>query len=161
MTRKKCSLCDREVFSPNETECGYCLGRIVLPGEGGKLNEAKQPSVLDYQPGERPEHSPSDRLTQQLGLMIEAQNRTTFAVRALVKFIFFQLLTLCGGALLWAMGMSTVDTYQCTNFGKTCSGNVFFLTLSVITLLSGTSISFREGWKELKASSIHSYLSKP
>ena len=154
MTNKKCSLCDREVFSPNETECSYCLGNIILPGEDRNLNLVKHERAPDSQPKSPPEPSPYERLSQQLGLMIEAQNRTTFAVRSLVKFIFFQLLTLCVGALFWAMGMSTVNTYQCTNFGKTCTGNGFFLALSVITLLSGTFISFRESWRELKASNI-------
>lgn len=173
MTTKKCSRCDREVFSTNDTECDYCLGKIVLAGDDRKLFKKEDIPVKDSQPREdskgyskedffvkgsqsagKVESSPADRLTQQIGQMIEAQNRTTAAVRALVKFIFLQMLTLTLGGLFWAMGLSTEDSYQCANFGKNCSGSVFFLVLCAITVIGGTSLSFREGWKELKASEI-------
>jgi hypothetical protein len=37
MASKKCSKCDRLVFSQNSTECHYCLSKNILPGDNREL----------------------------------------------------------------------------------------------------------------------------
>jgi hypothetical protein len=73
--------------------------------------------------------------------LIAAQNRTTYAVRAFVRFLFIQLSSVTLGVILW-------------NLSNTFGGNKFLQITAVITILVGLFWSSNAGWSELGKSKI-------
>lgn len=73
--------------------------------------------------------------------MIRAQNRTTHAVRAFVRFLFIQLTSSTAAFVLW-------------NMGNSLNENGFFYFLSSIVLIGGIFWSSYAGWSELAKSDI-------
>jgi len=104
----------------------------------------------------------SDDLSQNLNSksgkniddLIRAQNRTTHAVRAFVRFLFIQL---CGDTIaliLWNLSTSSVDQQKCFQDGTNCTGNAFLQFLSAGVLIVGVIWSSQVGWDELSKSNI-------
>lgn len=97
MTTKKCSRCDREVYSPNATECDYCLGKILLPGDARELyseidspiekSRKKVAKASDSKPADVKDLDPIERISQQLERSIEAQNRMTNLILIIAEFV--------------------------------------------------------------------------
>ncbi len=81
------------------------------------------------------------QLADLLKANIEASNRTTYAVRAIVRYVFLQLTitTVCG--VLYAVGTAT-------------NLNVVFVPISSIAWIAGTLYASFTARKELKASAV-------
>ena len=93
-----------------------------------------------------------DKLAMLLEKNIEASNRTTHAVRALVRFLFIQLAFLTAAFVLWQIGLAFPDKNNCSAFGCQPNGFVSFLVVAVI--IAGVVLSSRAGWDELYHSSL-------
>jgi hypothetical protein len=80
-------------------------------------------------------------LADLLKANIEASNRTTFAVRAIVRYVFLQLTitTVCG--VLYAVGAAT-------------NLNQIFVPISSIAWIAGTLYASFTARKDLKASAV-------
>lgn len=87
--------------------------------------------------------------------VVRAQNRTTHAIRAFVRFLFIQLTATTLGIFLWNISNQFIDQQRCFNTGDHCSGNGFFRFLAVMTILVGIFWSSNAGWSELSKSEIH------
>jgi hypothetical protein len=91
-------------------------------------------------------------LSELLAKSISAQDRTTHAVRALVRFLFIQLSFLTAAFVVWQIGLAFPDEDNCTVLGCEPHGSVlFFVALIVIT---GVVISSAVGWYELARSNV-------
>ena len=86
--------------------------------------------------------------------LIAAQNRTTHAIRALVRFLFIQFASITLGTFLWMLAGNSVDAYRCSQYGTSCDPNVPLQILAYIVWIAGIFISSQIGWKELEASNI-------
>lgn len=95
--------------------------------------------------------------SKEIGLLdvIEAQNRTTHAVRAFVRFLFIQLSATTLAIFLWNLSNIVVDTSECVYNSDKCGGNGFLQFLAIATLLVGIIWSSNAGWSELSKSEIH------
>jgi len=93
-----------------------------------------------------------DKLSKLLEKSIEASNRTTHAVRALVRFLFIQLSFLTAAFVLWQIGLAFPDENNCSAFG--CEPNWFISLLVAGLVIAGVIISSIAGWDELERSSI-------
>ena len=95
-----------------------------------------------------------DKLAKLLEKNIEASNRTTHAVRALVRFLFIQLAFLTAAFVLWQIGLAFPDEDTCTAFG--CEPHVFVSFLVLALIISGVVLSSKAGWDELELSNVFS-----
>ena len=86
--------------------------------------------------------------------LVRASNRSTHAIRALVRFIFIQLSFITLAYILNNFANSFIDAERCFDYGKDCSPNGFFSFLSFVALVTGIIISSRVGWAELKQSDV-------
>lgn len=86
--------------------------------------------------------------------VVKAQNRTTHAVRAFVRFLFIQLSATTLAVFFWNMSNILVDKSECINYGKNCGGNGFLQFVAIATLLVGIIWSSNAGWNELSKSEI-------
>jgi hypothetical protein len=102
----------------------------------------------------RPTVVTSKGVDGQLVELIAAQNRTTHAIRALVRFLFIQLAALTLGVLIRSFALGTVDSYECAHYVKSCEPNGFLLLASYAVWFIGVIVSSRIGWRELEASNI-------
>jgi len=88
-----------------------------------------------------------DNLAKLLEENINASNRTTHAVRALVRFLFIQLAFLTAAFVLWQIGLAFPDKNNCSAFG--CEPNGFVTFLVVALIIAGVALSSKAGWDEL------------
>lgn len=93
-----------------------------------------------------------DKLAKLLEQSIEASNRTTHAVRAIVRFFFIQLSFLTGAFVVWQLGLAFPDPNNCTAFG--CQPNWFVSLLVAGLVIVGVIVSSIAGWDELELSSV-------
>jgi len=93
-----------------------------------------------------------DKLAKLLEKNIEASNRTTHAVRALVRFLFIQLAFLTAALVLWQIGLAFPDEDNCSILG--CEPNGFVLALVVLLVITGVILSSIAGWEELSKSDV-------
>jgi len=95
--------------------------------------------------------SDSDQLIVRL---IKAQNRTTHAIRALVRFLFIQLAALTLAGFFWSLAQDSVDANSCYKYGDNCDPSAPLTFLALATWIVGVIISSRVGWRELEASNV-------
>ena len=90
---------------------------------------------------------------QLLAAQIRATNRTTRAIRSIVRFFLVQLVFLTAAAILFVIGDLTVeDTFECAAYGAECGGQPAMRLLAGIIALIGVVISSRIAWAELALS---------
>lgn len=87
--------------------------------------------------------------------LIRAQNKTTHAVRAFVRFLFIQLTGLTLAYFLWNLSLAFVNTNDCMRFGENCSGNPALQFMAVGVWIATVILSSRAGWDELQKSEIN------
>jgi hypothetical protein len=97
----------------------------------------------------------TEMTSAQLEKIIEAQNRTTHAVRAFVRFLFIQLSGLTLAVFIWNISNLFIDQQECINYGRQCSGNGFLRFLAVVIGFVTIYWSSAAGWKELEKSKIN------
>jgi hypothetical protein len=100
--------------------------------------------------------NPTSQENSELTLadVVRAQNRTTHAVRAFVRFLFIQLTSTTLGVFLWNLSNLFIDEQKCGYSGDNCGGNGFLQFVAVITILVGIIWSSNAGWSELSKSDI-------
>jgi hypothetical protein len=99
-----------------------------------------------------------EKLAKLLEQSIEASNRTTHAVRAIVRFVFIQLSFLTAAFVVWQLGLAFPDPNNCTAFG--CQPNWFVSFLVAGLVITGVIVSSIAGWNELELSSVPQFQSK-
>ena len=96
----------------------------------------------------------SELYLQKIDLLISAQNRTTFAVRAIVRFILIQFTGLSFSFAMWSISNTFIDADECVNEGTSCSGNAFFQVVAVSVYLLTIFVSSRAAWTDLEKSRV-------
>ena len=86
--------------------------------------------------------------------LIRAQNRTTHAVRAFVRFLFIQLSATTIAVMLWNLSEAFIDQEECFRNGNNCSGNGFLQFVAAVVLIGGMIWSSAAGWDELGKSKV-------
>lgn len=166
MNLKKCQECKNEYQNQDGKKspvCPYCGSHFwtlaSAQDPSSKENTTREvqsnyPPHLEEIPGSRD----IDRLiaaqnknTQDL---IRAQNRTTHAVRAFVRFLFIQLSGLTLVYFTWNLSAISIDPNECARYGDKCEGNLFFQVLAILIWIGTVIFSSRAGWSELEKSDI-------
>ena len=86
--------------------------------------------------------------------LVRAQNRTTHAVRAFVRFLFIQLTGITLAVFLWNISLAFVDEQACFQYGDNCTGNAFLQFLAAIVWIVAVIWSSSAGWDELNKSNV-------
>ena len=126
-----------------------------------KVNSTKEADSDFYPPhsGEIPGITDIDKLIaaqkQTTLSLIAAQNKTTHAVRAFVRFLFIQLSGLTAAGLVWYVSLLFIDQGECLNYGDKCDGNAFLQLLAIAIWIGTVIFSSNAAWSELGKSDIH------
>lgn len=142
-------------FDNAPVPCGTC-GRLYradlikkCPG-CASINE-----VNNYQAAStRNEGIENHGISANLDDLVRAQNRTTHAVRAFVRFLFIQLSGITFAVVLWNISLAFVDQQACLQYGDNCNGNAFLQFLAVLVWIVSVVWSSRAGWEELEKSNV-------
>ena len=110
---------------------------------GQEIEEFEETSVASKWKGE---------LT--LADVVRAQNRTTHAVRAFVRFLFIQLTGITVTVFLWNLSLAFRDQQDCDAYGSNCTGNTFLQVLATVVFIGSVIWSSNAGWSELSKSDI-------
>lgn len=86
--------------------------------------------------------------------MIRAQNRTTHAVRAFVRFLFIQLSATTAAIAIWNLSNAFINQEDCVAYGNNCTGNGFLQFVAAVILIGGIIWSSVAGWDELGKSKV-------
>ena len=86
--------------------------------------------------------------------LILAQNKTTHAVRAFVRFLFIQLTGITLAVFLWNLSLAFINSNDCLQTGENCSGNGALQLMAVGVWIATVIFSSRAGWEELQKSEI-------
>ena len=87
--------------------------------------------------------------------LIRAQNKTTHAVRAFVRFLFIQLTGITLAVFLWNLSLAFISPSDCSLTGENCSGNGALQLMAVGVWIVTVIFSSRAGWEELQKSEIN------
>ena len=140
---KDCARCNKEL-SPAR------IAKFLDPGDTSKPEIGAKPiserTTPIYAPS-KPEKTLDD--------LIRAQNRTTHAVRAFVRFLFIQLSGITLTVFVWNASNLFINQQECVNYGRQCGGNGFLRFLAVAIWIISVYWSSHEGWKELELSKIN------
>ena len=86
--------------------------------------------------------------------LIRAQNRTTHAVRAFVRFLFIQLTGISLALILWNLSTLSINQQDCVDYGSHCSGETSLQAVAGLVWVISIFLSSRAGWNELDKSNI-------
>jgi len=139
-----------------EAQRTYAEAQLAAQNEAAQQREATREFLGRLEAGELSDYELRE-------LAIAAQDRTTHAVRALVRFIFIQLVATTFAAVLWAFAVAAVDPAQCVLYGDYCEPIVWLQIFAVLVWLVGVIASSNAGWDELRKSEIpwrHSLIRK-
>jgi hypothetical protein len=92
-------------------------------------------------------------LNSETRQIVLAQNRTTHAIRAFVRFLFIQLSFTTFAGVLFVIASAASSTYSCSQYGE-CGVSTFFTVAAVLSIIIGIFVSSNAGWSELAKSSI-------
>ena len=169
MNLKKCRDCKTEYYDQDAERFGHCpkcdseFFTILSPQDTDLIDTDrhihKKAAWSDQQHlGDVPGFTDTDKLiaaqnknTQDL---IQAQNRTTHAVRAFVRFLFIQLSGLTLVYFTWSLSEISIDPNECARYGEKCEGNLFFQVLAIVIWIGTVIFSSRAGWSELEKSDV-------
>jgi hypothetical protein len=171
MTEFECKGCGGSSFVHGKPNVEYCpcpvpliqgedCARCNKPLSPARLNQIRPPTSIQPPPPppkritEPPIFSPN-RPAKTFEDLVEAQNRTTHAVRAFVRFLFIQLSGLTLAVFIWNISNLFIDQQECFNYGRQCSGNGFLRFLAVVIGFITIYWSSDAGWKELEKSKIN------
>lgn len=97
------------------------------------------------------ENSKIEALLEQ---SIQAQNRTTRAVRAFVRFLFIQLSATTLAVAIYSVSSLSVNPARCAVYGENCQPNTFGLFIALLIWIIGVVWSSSAGWSELSQSDL-------
>jgi len=145
----RCQNCGREYNVTRLKKCPICAVAGATP------QNPAAPSAPDSSNQVSRQAAPvADSTLDFLQEVIYAQNRTTHAVRALVRFLFIQLSTITIAWFINTLAKNSVNAYECQTQGTSCSPNGFLSIISVVVWIVGLIVSSNIGWKELNSSDI-------
>lgn len=110
------------------------------------VEESNKPRTEELSASLLETQSRSKNETSEYSLLIQAQNRTTHAVRAFVRFLFIQLSALTMATFLFFI------SFQLEN--EEGAPNTFLLLMGVVIWIVGLVWSSNAGWSELEKSNI-------
>jgi hypothetical protein len=155
VTKKICDKCKSEV-KQFDSECSNCGGTsFSFLNDDSYETEASASYVeggprLAYIPLSNNSHEPEEVTLVDL---VRAQNRTTHAVRAFVRFLFIQLSAATLAIFFWNIGVQLSGSFECTRNGN-CGPSTFWFVVAGITWLVGLVWSSVAGWDELHKSDL-------
>ena len=139
MAKNNCIECGQELDSEGyctNNNCNYILQQSINNSENSSSNSTKD-SNQKVKNRIDTRYSNLDEATKQIVL---AQDRTTHAIRAVVRFLFIQL-----SAITLAIIVAT--------FGASIE-NEFIIFVAVIIYIVGVIWSSNAGWSELEKSNL-------
>ena len=161
-TQKLCDKCKTEV-KQFDGECLTCGGTSFffinngIPTSGEtETYRSKEPIEFKRSNNEKSSnisnssYSPSETTLADL---VRAQNRTTHAVRAFVRFFFIQLSAATVAIIFWNVSLQLSNGYECTEYGD-CGSSEIWLIAAGVTWLVGLVWSSAAGWDELHKSDL-------
>ena len=169
MDYKYCSNCKQENLQ-ERSFCFFCEGSAFVDSLGeltGKSEKKKiVPRLIEKVEEiiERKESVVKEKGQELLMIkvdagqfeeLIEAQNRTTHAVRAFVRFLFIQLSGISLAVVLWNLSLSSVNQQECFNSGEKCGANSFLQITAVLVWIVSVIWSSIAGWDELDKSKVN------
>jgi hypothetical protein len=169
MNLKKCRDCETEYHDQEAKHFGHCpkcdsgFFTIVSPQDTTQIDDSKNRTKAirsDHAShvGAVPGLTDIEKLiTAQKEFtfsLIAAQNKTTHAVRAFVRFLFIQLSGLTAAALVWYISLLFIDQGECINYGEKCDGNGFLQLLAIGIWIGTVIFSSNAAWSELGKSDI-------
>ena len=152
--------CDCAIPLTNLDSCDRC-SRKIAPSRLGILSP-KPPKVKNTTPqavvnnvSQLQAVAGMSNTGKTIDDLIRAQNRTTHAVRAFVRFLFIQLSGFTCAIFLWNLSTAFIDQQKCSQYGSNCTGNGFFQFLAASVLIGSVIWSSQAGWEELGKSEIN------
>jgi len=143
------------VWNTAPVPCNQCgrFYRADLISKCPGCAATSQAKAVEKRPvGETPRANSSTETT--LEDLVRAQNRTTHAVRAFVRFLFIQLTGITLAVFLWNISLEFVNEQDCFQYGDNCTGNPFLQFLAGAVWIGAVILSSRAGWEELHKSNI-------
>jgi Na+/melibiose symporter-like transporter len=110
------------------------------------LEESNKPRTEELSASLVETQSRSKNETSEYSLLIQAQNRTTHAVRAFVRFLFIQLSALTLATFIFFVSFQLVN--------EEGAPNTFLLIMGGVIWIIGLVWSSSAGWSELEKSNI-------
>jgi hypothetical protein len=142
-----CNQCGRHYRADLIKQCPGCAASNQSKTAANKI-DSTQPATFYDSPVE------SSRGNTTLDDLVRAQNRTTHAVRAFVRFLFIQLTGITLAVFLWNISLGFVDEQACYQYGDNCTGNAFLQFLAGIVWIVAVIWSSSAGWDELNKSNV-------
>ena len=123
------------------------------------LSSTSQPNLMDSAPPGPQRPTPNvtgefSKTGKTIDDLIRAQNRTTHAVRAFVRFLFIQLTGITLVVFLWNLSLTLIDEQDCFQSGDNCTGNTSIQLLAGIIWIATVIWSSYAGWEELNKSNV-------
>jgi len=110
------------------------------------VEESNKPRTEELSASLVETQSRSKNETSEYSLLIQAQNRTTHAVRAFVRFLFIQLSALTLATFIFFVSFQLVN--------EEGAPNAFLLIMGGVIWIIGLVWSSTAGWSELEKSNI-------
>ena len=131
-------------------QCPSCTSTYWSLVKAGDSEE-----VVNSDPSDDSDFSNTSKIHRgDLERLIAAQNRTTHAVRAFVRFLFIQLTGITLAVLLWNLSLFSINEQSCLLKETNCEGNPFLQLMAVAVYVTSVVLSSRAGWVELEKSNI-------
>ena len=129
------------------------------PHLAAKVSSTNQSNLTDSVPPGPPRPTPNingefSKTGKTIDDLIRAQNRTTHAVRAFVKFLFIQLTGITMAVFLWNISLEFIDEQDCIQYGDNCTANASLQFLAAAVWVGTVIVSSRAGWEELHKSKV-------
>jgi hypothetical protein len=168
MGLKYCDKC-QEAVEQIVMVCPKCKSEMFVhrKGDGGSVREHLDENAAKHRAQKNQalvavqDSVPTSRLTDGISKtgktiddLIRAQNRTTHAVRAFVRFLFIQLTGITLAVFLWNISLAFIDEQACFQNGDNCTGNTFLQFAAAAVWIGSVIWSSRAGWDELYKSNI-------
>ena len=124
----------------------FLLSQANKSDQKNALEESNKPKIEELSASLVETQNSSKNETVEYSLLIQAQNRTTHAVRAFVRFLFIQLSALTLATFLFFISFQLVD--------EEGAPNTFLLIMGGVIWIIGLVWSSTAGWSELEKSNI-------
>ena len=124
----------------------FLLSQANKSDQKNALEESNKPKIEELSASLVETQNSSKNETVEYSLLIQAQNRTTHAVRAFVRFLFIQLSALTLATILFFISFQLVD--------EEGAPNTFLLIMGGVIWIIGLVWSSTAGWSELEKSNI-------
>jgi len=151
-----CPKCKSEMFVHSKNGGGTVKEHFAENAAKKKGQKTQPQEEGDFRPIIQRRELPDKYSTSDTTLddLVRAQNRTTHAVRAFVRFLFIQLTGITLVVFLWNISLAFIDEQACYQNGDNCSGNAFLQFLAGIVWIVAVIWSSSAGWDELNKSNV-------